>query len=521
MASHVVVIDTSFRRQTIKVTPGKFMTELLEEACKKFGLNASNYGIKHNNKSLDLSRTFRQTGLSSGAKLELVLASRSPSVVSIALQLPEALASTAGTRLVDKFPSDTTLWLILRKFESTEGKNLNFTARGVASVESGTSGAGRVFYEMPVLNIMGRELASFSDLQKTLAQLGLNSGSGLIRLGFRKTDQPLEDATAEIGQYFQEISTETEKEKVPQVDHITGQVAEPASTEPTPEDEDMISFETSQDDTSQDPTPYPERVDEELRNPALVQPSNSSTVQAISAPESESMEGILGPDQRPISVFSPPSSNTPKAALQPHNEDDYTPSIVHAKLHQSRLQENSHNRRLPSDAETEILEKEKAARLAATKEVEIKIRFSDQSLIVSPFRADESGADLYRYVKSVIVAEEQPFKLNWTEGKGTRTVPKDAKKKLIKDLGFSGRVLVNCTWEDGASESAKKSPVLKPQFAQSAKELKVPESVAAPADDQNQTAALDKGKGKEGESVGRKLKDGITPKWAKFLGGKK
>jgi tether containing UBX domain for GLUT4 len=46
MASHVVVIDTSFRRTTIKVTPGKHVSDILEEACVKFGLNASNYGLK-------------------------------------------------------------------------------------------------------------------------------------------------------------------------------------------------------------------------------------------------------------------------------------------------------------------------------------------------------------------------------------------------------------------------------------------------------------------------------------------
>jgi tether containing UBX domain for GLUT4 len=46
MASHVVVIDTSFRRHNIKVTPGKYMTDILEEACKKFGIKSSNYGLK-------------------------------------------------------------------------------------------------------------------------------------------------------------------------------------------------------------------------------------------------------------------------------------------------------------------------------------------------------------------------------------------------------------------------------------------------------------------------------------------
>lgn len=141
-----------------------------------------------------MSRTIRQTGLSGGAKLELIVVSRSPSVVSIALQLPETLAGSApGGRLLDKFASNTTLWHILRAFESKEGCNYNFTGRGVAQVEQGTAGAGRVYYEMPILNIMGRELSSFTDLQKTMGQLGINGGSSLIRMSFRKTVRGFED----------------------------------------------------------------------------------------------------------------------------------------------------------------------------------------------------------------------------------------------------------------------------------------------------------------------------------------
>jgi tether containing UBX domain for GLUT4 len=47
MASNVVVIDSSFRRHTVKVTPGKYMTEVLEEACKKFNFKPENYGLKY------------------------------------------------------------------------------------------------------------------------------------------------------------------------------------------------------------------------------------------------------------------------------------------------------------------------------------------------------------------------------------------------------------------------------------------------------------------------------------------
>ena len=46
MASHVVVIDSTARRAMVKTTPGKYLSDVLQEACTKFGLNASQYGLK-------------------------------------------------------------------------------------------------------------------------------------------------------------------------------------------------------------------------------------------------------------------------------------------------------------------------------------------------------------------------------------------------------------------------------------------------------------------------------------------
>ncbi|KAH8657433.1 UBX domain protein [Tricladium varicosporioides] len=519
MAAHVKVIDTSFRQHTVKVTPGKYMTEVLEEACKKFGINPNNYSIKHQNKPVDLSRTFRQTGFSSGAKLELVVASRSPSVVSIALQLPESIAAGAGTaRLVDKFPSDTTLWLVLRKFESAEAKNLNFTERGVASIESGNAGAGRIFYETPVLNLLGRELATFGDLQKTLAQLGLNSGSGLIRLTFRKTEQPLEEAISEIGQYFKSASVEEKKEPEPQVDYITDQVAEAKSIEPNgSQDVDMISFETSQDDSSQDPTPYPERVDQELVNPVLTpKPKAQEPTPPV---EFKSEDIMLGPNLRPMTVFAPPSSTTPKAALRPYNEADFEPSISSLKGYQQSLEKKTVNRRLESDAEMERLEKEQAAALAAITEVNIKLRFPDQTSVQGSFDASASALDLYNYVRAVMASPNEPFKLTFAASNGMQTIPNDASVKLIKDIRLKGSVLVNFLWEAGASDTVRKARFLKHEVAAKAKEIKVAdEPVGGPVEEGKGPVATQQ---VEKEGTAKKLKSGVTPKWLKGLGGKK
>jgi tether containing UBX domain for GLUT4 len=117
----------------------------------------------------------------------------------------------------------------------------------------------------------------------------------------------------------------------------------------------------------------------------------------------------------------------------------------------------------------------------------------------------------------VIVGEDQPFKLVWTS-KGPQTVPRDEKKRLIKDLGFEGRMLINFVWDDAASEGARKVPTLKPQYIESAKEVHVPEPPPAPKED-DEKPVENKGKGKETDGRWGAKPKGL-PKWMQKLSKK-
>jgi tether containing UBX domain for GLUT4 len=46
MSAHVKVVNTSFQQATIKVTPGKYLSDVIEEACKGWKMTASNYTVK-------------------------------------------------------------------------------------------------------------------------------------------------------------------------------------------------------------------------------------------------------------------------------------------------------------------------------------------------------------------------------------------------------------------------------------------------------------------------------------------
>ncbi|KAL8695472.1 MAG: hypothetical protein Q9218_000050 [Villophora microphyllina] len=490
MASTVVIIDASARRTTIKTTPGKALSDVLQEACSKLGVDASRYGLKHNNKNLDLSNPMRLSGLSPGAKLELVVLSRSPSVVTVALQLPDS-----GGRLVEKFPSSTTLWLVLRSFEN-QAPQKNFTARGKPRTETEESGAGRLFHEAPVLNIVGRELSSFTDFQKTLAQLGYNHGKVLLRLDFKVSETPLEEAMEQMEQYFASVQADV-KAGAHATSMTTGESA-PDTVEPALPEED-----------SNAKTP-PEPMSPSQGTPDGLQ----ETVETPS--EEPSIPAITGPGQRPMTVFKPSSSSTPRAAQQAFNEKDYEPTIAHAKLHQARLQGSGRNKTLLSDKELAEKENAKARKVADIKEIFIKIRMPDQSSVKAKFTNLDTGGTLYDFAKGVLVSKEEPFLLKFTSARGPCTIPRDNSKRLISDLGMSGSTLVNFLWDEGASAGARAQPVLKEEFLDAAKEIEVPEIPELNAPEEKPQEP-DSAKRKESSKSPGK---GGVPKWLKGLSKK-
>ncbi|ETN38476.1 uncharacterized protein HMPREF1541_06511 [Cyphellophora europaea CBS 101466] len=517
MASNVVVIDSTARRATVKTTPGTNLSEVLEEACRKLGYKPEQYGLKHNNKQVDLTRPYRLSGLAPGAKLELVQLSKSTGVVSVALQLPESEAQgVPNARLSDKFPSNTTLWLLLRKFEAGvaggPAPSRNFTARGNPS--SG-AGAGRLYYEQPVVQIMNRELSTFTDLQKTLAQLGLNSGSSLMRLSFKPTERPLEDALEETQAYFDSLdapyTTETAR-------------AQTSTTSQTPQEESSATKDVNEPpsaDTAMsgtEPQPEAETTPSASMTESTPQPSQTQ----------QSAEEIPSPTSRPVSIYRPPTGITPSAALTQNNEADFTPTIEHAQAHQKMLTEAGRNRRLKTDAELAAQAKEEQERLAAITEVEVKVRFPDQSALGTKFRREDTGTTLYTFVREECLDTQvkgEPFVLGIPGGggRGSMEVIPDTGKRLIQDLHLKGRVLLVFAWDEKTASATARGAksVLKAELRARAQDLRVPEAPVSSGPEEKGTRVNIGGTEKEeksegsGSGIGKKM-----PKWLKGLNKK-
>jgi tether containing UBX domain for GLUT4 len=367
-------------------------------------------------------------------------------------------------------------------------------------MQKGTPDSGRLYYEMPVINMLGRELASFTDLQKTLVQLGVTSGSVLLRLDFRNSGKPLEQAMADISEYFQpsgEVdsavaqaqenvgpanSAPTEGATVEQVSPDSDQIsnkAEPAATEETPQ--------------SQGSEAEPTQVSH--HPPVIQQPTT---------PESPS---------RAVKIFLAPNVSTSPAAIQHHDESDYIPTIEQAKQHLARLNNAGRNQRLLSDAELAQQEANRKARLNAVQRVNVRIRLPDQTSVETEFSNYDSGNDVYNFIRKLMTNGGVDFSLRYVNSKGTHVTLRDGPQKLIAENGWTGNILVTLVWGESVPTHVRQQPVLKDETRRQA----VPIAVASPAPEEKSKQTSGGFFGKPQNRDGDKQKS-VEAKLKNFLG---
>lgn len=391
----------------------------------------------------------------------------------------------------------------MRHFESTQGANFNFTQRGVPEM-SGVSGAGRLHYEQPVITVMPghKEQSSFVELQQTLSQLGFDSGSALLKLSYRNSGTPLEEAMAQISQYFKPSEPSAGAEGA-HASTSNQSASKPDAAKAAPEATETVAGETVRSD---EPDPEPMEVDpkpaaqptqepevstetnatESVENtsPAAALAAATSTASPAPAepsqllPQSASESSQSSEKSRNIQIFSAPTSSTPQAARNGFNESDYLPTIEHAKAHQNALLNRTKNTRLLSDKELEEQEKERQAKInaAAEKGGSLRIRMPDGALIQMSFDKNDTAVGLYDFVRGFLEKKNEPFQLKNTGPTGRLVlIPKDD-KRLVQDLRFFNNELITFQWADNASAAARASrSALSSEWQAKAQALKVEE----------------------------------------------
>ncbi|PVH95022.1 hypothetical protein DM02DRAFT_170749 [Periconia macrospinosa] len=494
--SHVTVFNASAKSVRIPTTPTKYLTEVRDEACQKLGMSKDVYTLKYNNKPISLSQQVRLANLVQGARLELVQASRSPTVITVALQLPDQ-------RLTKKLPNNVSLWELLRQFESEPGRNFNFTQRGVPEMNSNGKGAGRLNYEMPVITVLPdhKKYSTFVQLQKTLSQLGFDGGSALLKLSYENSGTPLEEAMTQITQYFKS------SEPAASGAHARPPTQTTSIPDPDAAAEESTATVAGQTTRVDEPDPSPMEVDTDVDNKTSTQPASAP---AASAPEHKdaAISSTISTSPPPpssstrnINVFAAPTSTTPQAARYAYNEADYIPTVEHAKSHQASLNSRTRNTRLLSDKELEDLASERTQKQAQAHEKggKIRLRFPDGTLVESTISKGDSAKDVYDIAASVLDANlrEQPFQLlrrDPTNPIRLATFAPDANALLFRDLNMWNSEMVTFRWDETASASARSAKsVLSSEWQQKAQVLKVEEPDVAPAEQQGAGAGA-KGK---------------------------
>ena len=370
---------------------------------------------------------------------------------------------------------------------------------------NGTSGAGRLNYEMPVVTVLPghREQADFIGLQKTLSQLGFDSGSALLRLSFKNSGTPLEEAMAQISEYFKSSETPVHSVHTASLSQSSSvPVPENAASDPTV----TVAGESNGAEESE-----PARIDVDPK--ISPEPGSSSTVSPV--PEQLTLENIAHLQSsvpttstkplatttnqgRNVRIFAAPTSATPQAARRAFNENDYEPTVEHAKSHQAALQARTRNQRLLSDKELDDIETARQERLtaAAEKGSAVRVRMPDQSQIEMPISKDDTSEGLYEFVESFLEFKE-PFQLKHMGQNGRHVLITRDDKRLIQELRFSTAELVTFLWDDKASNEARLSRrTLAKEWQDKAQPLKVVEPVVEDRPDPTPPAGQSKAEGK-------------------------
>ena len=414
----------------------------------------------------------------------------------------------------DRLRSDTSLWKLLRNFEETgvgKHKGLNLTARGIPGGSGGggvRSGSGQLYWEAPVLRIAGRELSSLADLQKTLSQVGIDAGSQLILVEFRATDTTLQEAMRSVDQYFSE--TDADALKAPPTTATTQ--AQEVKTESVAAEEPQKAPASP----PQQPQPGLAAEASPVGPPPVASPAATPQEAATADSEPPANEALTSSSSlQPLEVWTPSASSTPAAAQRSEPETDFAPSVAQLKAHQAHLQAGTSNRRLRSDAEVAADRAAAAARQAAVRRVDIRVRFPDGHVARWAFGPDATGATLHAAVRAALARPDELFKLALPAGGGDIRDAAGPRDGLIAGHGLRGGVVVTLITLDDGGASARDRAFLKQGVLSRAHEVvvpDVPETDVVEEDVQPAPARAEAGGRDPAKGTGR-------PKWFKF--GKK
>ncbi|KAK9431991.1 hypothetical protein V1505DRAFT_324722 [Lipomyces doorenjongii] len=178
---------------------------------------------------------------------------------------------------------------------------------------------------------------------------------------------------------------------------------------------------------------------EELVPDAVASPSRTLANAALVS--SSSTAGAAG--SRSVAVYLAPDK-TPEP-INDYDESIYEMTTVRAKAYQSLLTTKS--RKLTEGGPMltkELRQKQEAEKRAKVGKCEVRIRFPDQTQLLSTFNTTETIGDVMTFVRFSLVDPMIPFYFFITP---PRRVLADPSKILVDDLGFGSREILYFAWD--------------------------------------------------------------------------
>ncbi|KAJ3324486.1 Tether containing UBX domain for GLUT4 [Boothiomyces sp. JEL0866] len=333
-----------------KASPATTLQSIIDQACEKFEIKSSQgYDLLPNSTSI------RFANLPPGAKLNLKFIGVGKSTsVQVALQTEE------HGRLIATFPSNVKLWGILVYFEQKNGINLTRQSKGS--------------YLMPVIVFMNKEYSSLSLLkEKSLRDLGLESGSGSLRLFLNATANPIDN-------YLQEI--------------------EQATTECTADIKDVVSAASATPKPAQTATATP------VPTPVSTEKDIGQAKPASLNLQGEKIE-LVGNN---VKLYRPPpdSMSAHKIELPPSFFEISSAELRMAFESQKAQAAFHENRPLMTQKMREREEKLKQEKYPKTM---IRIRMPDRTIFEATFLSTQKVSDLFELMKSKLDSKVASFRL--------------------------------------------------------------------------------------------------------------
>ncbi|CAH0729773.1 unnamed protein product, partial [Brenthis ino] len=405
MSRDITVLVPNGRRVKVHCTADTSILQLLEDVCKKQGIQPSDYNLKHHNHILDLTTTIRFCNLPNKAQLEMVEAEKK----RVESNLTIGLTLNDGERMTGDFSPNTSLYDLIISLAPNELRSLN----------------------NPTIMYMRQEVVGVDALKgKSLRQLGLIKGRAILRLldkteatqanvssVYRRVQPEKEESRSATNQKLDKFEKpEVEENNKPGPSGVHNDKAVPKTLDPVKtilkEKEQKTNIDNNatltplQDVESNDK----KIVSEQKFTTPKCETSNPTITQESLERRLKIEEEVTFIGSQKAVAFMQPDGNEDELSDLP--DDFYELTIEEVRKMYHELQQRRidlENTPMLTSTKREELEQASLSRLRNYKNVVVRIQFPDNIILQGVFTPNNTVEDVQNFVKEHLHEQNRPF----------------------------------------------------------------------------------------------------------------